>query len=59
VSIPSDALQRVGGSIGGMTGAAIAPARKTADNTSKLVGMTNEIRTTLKSRSGSNVAVFA
>ena len=59
VSIPSDALQRVGGSIGGMTGAAIAPARKTADNTSKLVGMTNEIRTTLKSRSGSNIAVFA
>ena len=59
VSIPSDALQRVGGSIGGMTGAAIAPARKTADNTSKLVGMTNEIRTTLKSRSSSNIAVFA
>lgn len=59
VSIPSDALQRVGGSIGGMTNAAIAPARKTAQNTSSLVKLTNEIRTTLKSRSVSNIAVFA
>lgn len=59
VSIPSDALQRVGGSIGGMTGAAIAPAKKTADNTSRLVGLTNEIRTALKGRSGTNIAVFA
>lgn len=59
VSIPSDALQRVGGSIGGMTNAAIAPARKTAQNTSSLVKLTNEIRTTLKSRTASNIAVFA
>lgn len=55
----SDALMRVGGSIGGMAGAQLAPARKTADNTSRLVNLTNEIRSTLKVRPSGAVATYA
>lgn len=56
----TDALQRVGGTIGGMSGAQLAPARKTAENTSKLVGLANDIRSTLKTRQPSeSVAVYA
>lgn len=54
-----DALARVGGTIGGMSGAQLAPARKTADNTSRLVNLTNEIRSTLKMRSAGTVATYA
>ena len=55
----TDALQRIGGSIGGMSGAQLAPARKTADNTSRLVTLTNQIRSTLATKQSSSVAVYA
>lgn len=56
----TDALQRVGGTIGGMSSAQLAPARKTADNTSKLVGLANDIRSAIKTRqTSSTVAVYA
>lgn len=57
VAMPqADALSRVGGFIGEMSSAQMAPARATERNTAKLVSLANDIRSVIRTRSSTTTA---